>query len=45
MANKIKLCSININGLNFDKIQYLNQKLIEKKVDVAFLQETQIKCI
>ena len=42
MANKIKLCSININGLNFDKIQYLNQKLIEKKVDVAFLQETHI---
>ena len=42
MENKIKLCSINVNGLNFSKIQYLSQILISNNVEVAFLQETHI---
>ena len=42
MAYRIKMCSINLNGLNFDKVHYQNQTLLSKKVDVAFLQETNI---
>ena len=35
----IKVCSLNVNGLNMDKICYLTDFLMPYGIDIIFLQE------